>query len=66
MELKGPSEAEIKKFIKFETKIEFVTTGGQHFKGTVLWADDNAFHIKLENDRTVTLLRNATIYYSTF
>jgi len=64
MELKGPSEAEIKKFIKLEAKMEFVTTSGQHFKGTLLWADSSAFHIKFENDKTITLLKNAIVYYS--
>lgn len=64
MELKGPSEAEIKKLIKFEAKVEFCTTTNQHFRGIVLWADQSAYHLKLENDRTVTLLKSAVVYYT--
>lgn len=70
MELKGPSEAEIKKFIKLESKVEFVTLTNQHIKGIILWADDSAFHLKIENElkteneRTLTLLRSAVVYYT--
>jgi hypothetical protein len=70
MELKGPSEAEIKKIIKLETRVEFVTLTNQHFKGVLLWADGSAFHLKLENEmniekeRTITILKNAVAYYS--
>ena len=64
MELKGPSEAEVKKFIKLEARMEFITTAGHHFRGTLLWADYSAFHIKLENEKTITLLRQAVVYYA--
>lgn len=65
MELKGPSEAEIKKFIKLEARMEFVTVAGQHFRGTLLWADQEAFHIKFdESDKTITLLKSAIVYYA--
>jgi len=65
MELKGPSEAEVKKFIKLEMKLDIYTTTNQHFRGTLLWADQSAFHIKLENDKTITLLKTAVVYYCT-
>lgn len=64
MELKGPSEAELKKFIRLEVNMEFVLTTGQHFKGKLLWADNMAFHVKLENEKIITILRHAIIYYS--
>jgi hypothetical protein len=64
MELKGPSVAEIKKFIKFEITVDFYTITNQHFRGKVQWADESAFHIKLENEKMVTLLRTAITYYS--
>ncbi|OGI00492.1 MAG: hypothetical protein A2104_01140 [Candidatus Melainabacteria bacterium GWF2_32_7] len=65
MELKGPSEAEVKKFIKFEARMEFITVAGHHFRGTLLWADQSAFHIKLdESEKTITLLKTATVYYA--
>jgi len=63
MELKGPSEAEIKKIIKFEQKIDIYTLNNLHFRGIVLWADQAAIHVKLENDKTLTLMRNAVSYY---
>ncbi|HBG49645.1 MAG TPA: hypothetical protein DDW90_09130 [Cyanobacteria bacterium UBA9971] len=64
MELKGPSEAEVKKFIKFEARMEFITVAGHHFRGTLLWADHSAFHVKLENEKTITLLKTALVYYA--
>jgi len=65
MELKGPSEAEIKKYIKLEARMEFVTIAGQHFRGILLWADQSAFHVKLdESDKTITLMKTAVVYYA--
>ncbi|MEI8389984.1 MAG: hypothetical protein WCG23_08880 [bacterium] len=64
MELKGPTEAEIKKFIQHEARLEFITTAAHHFRGILLWADQSAFHIKLENEKTITLLKTAVVYYS--
>jgi hypothetical protein len=64
MELKGPSEAEVKKFIKLEAKLEFITVAAHHFRGILLWADQSAYHIKLENEKTITLLKTAVVYYS--
>ena len=64
MELKGPSEAEVKKFIKFETAVDFYTMSSLHFRGKLLWADDTAYHISLENEKTLTLMKTAIVYYS--
>lgn len=65
MELKGPSEAEVKKFIKLEARMEFITVAAHHFRGTLLWADHSAFHIKLdESEKTITLLKTAIVYYA--
>jgi len=63
MELKGPSEAEIKKIIKLEQKIDIYTINNLHFRGTVLWADQSAFHIRLESEKTFTIMKNAVSYY---
>jgi hypothetical protein len=64
MELKGPSHAEIKKFIRMETNLEFITLSSQHFRGYLLWADDTAFHIKLDIGKTITLLKHSIVYYA--
>ena len=64
MELKGPSEAEIKKFIRLEMDVEFVLLNSQHLKGKVIWADGAAFHLKMANDKVVTILRSAIAYYA--
>lgn len=64
MELKGPSEAEIKKFIKFETLVDFYTINNLHFRGRVVWADNFAFHIQLEGEKQVTIAKTALAYYS--
>ena len=64
MELRGPSEAEVKKFIKLEVRLEFITVAGHHFRGILLWADQSAFHVKLENEKTITILKSALVYYA--
>ena len=63
-ELTGPSIFEIKQFIKDKTWIEFHTVNDKTFKGQINWFDNNAFQINLENGQTITLLREAIIYYS--
>jgi hypothetical protein len=64
MELKGPSVAELKKFMRFETSVDFYTITNQHFRGKIMWADEAAFQIKLDNEKVVTLVRTAVAYYS--
>lgn len=64
MELKGPGEAEIKKIIRLDMDVDFTLVNSKNFKGKLLWADNSAFHLKLENDKTITLLRSAVAYYS--
>ncbi|MFH0703140.1 MAG: hypothetical protein V2B14_06360 [bacterium] len=62
-ELKGPSVFEIKQFIKDKIWIEFHIIDNKTFKGQIIWFDDDAFHIILENSQKITLLKNSIIYY---
>ena len=63
-ELKGPTLFEIKQFIKDKTLIEFHTIDEKTINGHIIWYDDNAFHLSLENKKEITLLRRAVIYYA--
>jgi sRNA-binding regulator protein Hfq len=62
-DLTGPSISEIKQFIKNKTKVELYTLNDKVLKGEIIWVDNNAFHIKQENGRKLTVQRNAVIYY---
>jgi len=64
MELKGPSVAELKKFIKFETAVDFYTITNQHFRGKIMWVDESAIQIRLDNEKIVTLVKTAIAYYT--
>jgi len=64
MELKGPSVAELKKFMRFETVVDFYTMTNQHFRGKIMWADEVAIQIKLDNEKIVTMMKTAIAYYT--
>ncbi|OGI21078.1 MAG: hypothetical protein A2287_01655 [Candidatus Melainabacteria bacterium RIFOXYA12_FULL_32_12] len=62
-DLKGPSLSEIKQFIKDKIWVDFHTVNDKVFKGQIIWFDDSAFHINLENGQAITILRIAIVYY---
>ena len=63
-ELKGPSYSEIKQFIQNKDLIEFNTVNNKILSGQICWFDNNSFHIKLENEKHITLLYSAIVYYT--
>lgn len=63
-ELKGPSVFEIKKFIQEKTPVEFTTLSNQILKGEILWYDGDCFHIKLDNNQELTILKHSIAYYN--
>lgn len=63
-DLKGPSLFEIKQFIRNKSWITFHTINDRIFKGQIIWFDDDTFHISLENNQKITILRHAVIFYS--
>lgn len=62
-ELKGPSAFEIKNIIKNKEAVEFYTFNDKVIKGIVLWADDNAYHLRLDDNSEITLLKKSVLYY---
>ncbi len=62
-ELKGPSEFEIKNIIKNKSIVEFHTFNDKVLKGTLIWADENAYHLKLEDNSEITLLKKSVLFY---
>lgn len=63
-ELKGPSQFEIRRFIKDKIWIEFYTTTDKLFRGQIQWFDGEAFHIALDNGQEITLLKSSVVYYT--
>jgi hypothetical protein len=63
IELKGPSAAEIKKIIREKSIVEFNLINGKTLTGSIVWADENAFHIQSDHNKVLTVLRTAIAYY---
>ena len=63
-DLKGPGIFELRQFIKDKNLVEFYTVNDKVLKGQILWFDNDSFHIKLENQQEVTVLKNNLVYYS--
>ncbi|HEY9718992.1 MAG TPA: hypothetical protein V6C69_16075 [Trichormus sp.] len=61
-EAKGPTVAELQRFIREKTNLEFILTNGDRERGTLKWFDEHAFCVQQDNG-TVTLLRSGVIGY---
>ena len=60
---KGPSVAELQKFIREKRIIEVILLTGQKLKGVLKWFDEQAYRITMEDGESITLQRNAVIGY---
>ncbi len=61
---KTPTTAELQKFIRAETVLEFLSLDGKNkYVGSLRWFDEEAFHIKQEDGSEMTLLRSAILGY---
>ncbi len=60
---KGPSVAELQKYIRSKTRLEFLCAGGERFTGTLKWFDENAFSLIEEEESSITLLRSGVLGY---
>jgi hypothetical protein len=61
-EAKGPSIAELQRYIREKTQLEFILSNGKKENGTLKWFDEHGFSIEQEHG-TVTLLRGGVIGY---
>lgn len=62
-ENRGPSVAELQKFVREKNRVEFLLVNGERLTGVLRWFDEHAFCLVEEGDQTVTLLRQAVVAY---
>jgi hypothetical protein len=61
---RGPSIAELQRFIREKVKLHFLLANGEQIVGTLRWFDENAFQVHPANgEQPLTILRNAVIAY---
>lgn len=63
-ELKGPGAEEIKKFIKDKSAVEFHLMNDKTVVGQILWHDKDVFHLQSQDNRALTVLKRAVVFYS--
>jgi len=61
-EAKGPTVAELQRYIREKTNLEFILSNGAREYGTLKWFDEHAFCLQQGNG-SVTLLRSGVIGY---
>ena len=60
---KGPSVAELQRFIREQSKLEFLLTNGDRLIGRLRWFDEHAFSVIPEDQQPITVLRVAVVAY---
>ncbi len=60
---KGPSIAELQRFVRDKVRLEFLLSNGDRLVGTLKWFDEEAFSVISEDDSPITLLRLAVLAY---
>lgn len=60
---KGPSVAELQRFIREKRSVEIILLTGQKLKGTLKWFDEQAYCITLEDGESITIQKSAVIGY---
>lgn len=61
--IKGPSVAELQKYIRDKQQLEFLLINGDLVTGTLRWFDEHAFSLVAEDQKPITLLRGGVIRY---
>lgn len=60
---RGPSIAELQRFIREKTEMIFVLNTGEEIVGHLRWFDEHAFSIVPPGEQPFTILRNAVVGY---
>ena len=60
---RGPSIAELQRFIREKTTLVFMLANGNQVVGQLKWADENAFQILPAGQQPFTILRSAVLGY---
>jgi len=61
-EAKGPTVAELQRFIREKTNLEFILSNGAREYGTLKWFDEHAFCLQQDHS-CITLMRSGVIGY---
>ena len=62
-ENKGPSIAELQRFIRDKTPLEFILVNSQKMNGRLRWFDEDCFSLIQSDEANITLLRTGVIGY---
>ena len=62
-ENRSPSVAELQKFVREKTKLEFLLSNGDKLNGTLRWFDDHCFSLVQEYEGPITLIRSSVLGY---
>lgn len=65
-EHKGPSVAELQRFIREQARLEFLLSNGDRLVGKLRWFDDQAFSVIPEGQQPITILRLSVVAYRQF
>lgn len=60
---RGPSIAEIQRYIREKTPLVFMLQNGEEVAGTLRWFDEYAFSVSREGEPPFTILRSAVVGY---
>lgn len=60
---RGPSVAELQRFIREKVRLEFLLSNGDRLVGTLRWFDEQAFSVVPEGEQPLTVLRVAVLAY---
>jgi hypothetical protein len=63
LENKGPSIAELQRFIRDKTQLEFILVNSQKISGRLRWFDEESFSVVQSDDSNITLLKLGVIGY---
>jgi hypothetical protein len=62
-ENKGPSIAELQRFIRDKTQLEFILVNSQKISGRLRWFDEECFSVVQGDESNITLLKLGVIGY---
>ena len=60
---RGPSIAELQRYIREKVPMSFTLSNGKEVVGTLRWFDENAFSIVPDGEQPFTILRTAVVGY---
>jgi small nuclear ribonucleoprotein (snRNP)-like protein len=62
-ESKGPSTAELQRFIRDKSNVEFLLNNGDKYSGTLRWFDEHCYSIVQDDNNPITLLKTGVVGY---